>query len=163
MKTYLSEYWRRSIVFIVGMMIFMLAGVTVFVALSELSEDYVIVILILWDIIIITFCLASVYGLLRYTIIEDNRIIEYSFFGKELRSLDLGSPVYFDIKPMIEGMLSTKEFAVISSMPFKPYRYDIEKRLGIISKRVNKAEEQIIIPRELFDRIYNANNFIYVS
>lgn len=159
-KVYLSRYWLKSIWFIwlcaaVVVVIILAVSPEFDIGIGALISSLYILALLGWT--------TAVMRLLRYTVIENNRITAYSFFGKELCTINLYSPVYFDVISIAEGLYTMKQFGVISTRMFQPYRYIPQNRLVNLCKSVDATGEQIILPKELLDKIYNAGNFIYVN
>ena len=81
---------------------------------------------------------------LGYCIFDDDRITMYSPWKKELVSVDLKLPVYYEIRKIQDGNTKHKEFIIISNEEFET-RTDFDDIIHV-GKRVFLGKTQIIMP-----------------
>lgn len=119
MKIPLSDYWRKSSLFNLCLLIFIVFGTIAFCIWSRDKEVYIIVICALPFIIILIAMLLCSRRFLTYVIVEAHQTQAYSFFNKELCSINFDTQVYYSIFKSTEGGIYTKQFIAVSNVPFK--------------------------------------------
>ena len=153
MKIYLSEYWRKSKKVLVVIILFCIFIACYMVLLGGFDIESITVSLLFVGTIIIclSFTYLSIQRLLRYSIIIDNKIINYNYAQEETATVFLKKPFYYDVKNLVEGSFSRNDFVIISNQPITlSLRYG-ENRLGVYCKAVDREVNTIICPCD--DRI----------
>ena len=120
MKIYLSDYWRKSSLFNLCSMIFIIISSIFFYFYywSGDGEDYLIFVLESPGLIALSLVLLNSLRFLRYVIIEEHLFHGYSFFNKKLCTLDTAMPTYYAIFKTTQGFLCVKQFIVLSNESF---------------------------------------------
>ena len=105
MKIYLSKYWRQSYFSYLVTIICIVVFVVVFCIWSHDREDYIMILLVLFQILVLVGLLFASKRTATYAIIEPDEIHSYSFFSKKLCTVvTTTKPVYYAIfKTPVEG------------------------------------------------------------
>ena len=105
MKIYLSKCWRQSYCVELGLIIFLVVFLVIFCIWSHDREDYIMILLVLFQILVLVGLLFASKRTATYAIIEPDEIHSYSFFSKKLCTVvTTTKPVYYAIfKTPVEG------------------------------------------------------------
>ena len=146
MRIYLSNYWKKTCVFSILIILVIIIATTIFCVWSHDTEDYILIAGSLFFVFLFCYLTLISMKLVRYIVKENNRIVMYSFIGKKLSALNLESDIYYEILPLIEGMYSTQDYIVISNSPFESYQKKRYTGIGKICKSIDENGNQIIMP-----------------
>ena len=120
MKIYLSKCWRQSYCVELGLIIFLVVFLVIFCIWSHDREDYIMILLVLFQILVLVGLLFASKRTVTYAIIEPDEIHSYSFFSKKLCTVvTTTKPVYYAIfKTPVEGTWRD-QFIALSNEPFE--------------------------------------------
>ena len=122
MKIYLSNYWRKSSIFIVCLSAIITVATAVFCIQSYDEEDYILIIGALF-FVILSFCLQlNALKLLDYVEVSNNQFIMCSVSGKRKCTINSDTLIYYQIVSLIEGTFSRTDFIVLSDQSFPCYQ-----------------------------------------
>lgn len=125
MKIYLSNYWRKSSIFIVCLSAIITVATAVFCIQSYDEEDYILIIGALF-FVILSFCLQ----------LNALKLLDYVEVSNTL--------IYYQIVSLIEGTFSRTDFIVLSDQSFPCYQNG--DGLAKVCKEINAKGNQIIMP-----------------
>lgn len=144
MKIYLSNYWRKSSIFIVCLSAIIAVATAVFCIQSYDEEDYILIIGALF-FVILSFCLQlNALKLLDYVEVSNNQFIMCSVSGKRKCTINSDTLIYYQIVSLIEGTFSRTDFIVLSDQSFPCYQNG--NGLAKVCKEINAKGNQIIMP-----------------
>lgn len=144
MKIYLSNYWRKSSIFIVCLSAIITVATAVFCIQSYDEEDYILIIGALF-FVILSFCLQlNALKLLDYVEVSNNQFIMCSVSGKRKCTINSDTLIYYQIVSLIEGTFSRTDFIVLSDQSFPCYQNG--NGLAKVCKEINAKGNQIIMP-----------------
>ena len=119
MKIYLSTYWRKSNLFNLCMIIFIVIGTIIFCIWTEGNEeDYVIILCSLLYILGFGGIIVGSRKFLTYVLVENNLFQSYSFFNNKLCEVDINKPIYYVIFNTPQGQFANSQFIAISNEMF---------------------------------------------
>lgn len=163
MKIYLSDYWKKQIIFafvIIAILILLLIKFCVFD--FEFSEDIFLVACGTWFILAFSVLSLISLPLVNYIIVDkDKRKVKmYSFCGKELSSIDIDSQcdIYYEVISLRENTMSFNDYMILSNTPFTYYSDEKKKGLSDICKKVITSGSQIIVSESVGKNILNLQN-----
>lgn len=144
MKIYLSKYWIETHILTVCLAAIIVVATTAFCIWSHDKEDYILIIGALFFILLFVCLQLSTRKLLDYVEVRNNQFVMCSVNGKEQCTIHSDDPVYYQIVPLNEGILSKAAFIVLSNQEFAPYPKDC----GLIKVHKDIADKgnQIIMP-----------------
>lgn len=143
MKIYLSNYWRKSSIFIVCLSAIITVATAVFASKVMMKK----IIFNNWSIIfvILSFCLQlNALKLLDYVEVSNNQFIMCSVSGKRKCTINSDTLIYYQIVSLIEGTFSRTDFIVLSDQSFPCYQNG--NGLAKVCKEINAKGNQIIMP-----------------
>ena len=124
MKIYLSNYWRKSSIFIVCLSAIITVATAVFCIQSYDEEDYILIIGALF-FVILSFCLQlNALKLLDYVEVSNNQFIMCSVSGKRKCTINSDTLIYYQSFPC----------------------YQNGNGLAKVCKEINAKGNQIIMP-----------------
>lgn len=146
MKIYLSNYWNKNCLFILGMICMILLSTTFFCVWSNDEEDYVLIILVVIFVLLLCYLLSIAVKLVNYVVKENNSLVMYSCFGNKIASIHLDSFVFYEILVLVEGTFSKQKFIILSNEKFYTYNKTNVSGLGSVCKELYKKQCHIIMP-----------------
>ncbi len=142
MKIYLSNYWRKSSIFIVCLSAIITVATAVFCIQSYDEEDYILIIGALF-FVILSFCLQlNALKLLDYVEVSNNQFIMCSVSGKRKCTINSDTLIYYQIVSLIEGTFSRTDFIVLSDQSFPCYQNG--NGLAKVCKEINAKEIKLL-------------------
>ena len=144
MKIYLSNYWRKSSIFMICLSAIIAAATAVFCIWSYDEEDYILIIGAAFFILLFACLQLSTLKLLGYVEVSDNQFVMFSVSGRRKCTIDSDTPIYYQIVSLVEGTFSRADFIVLSAQEFSPYQNG--NGLAKVCKEVNANGNQIIMP-----------------
>lgn len=160
MKTYLSKYWIINSLLLLGMVLLVIVAAAIFCVLYPSEENYIIILGVLFYVLLYAYLLSISIKLIRYVVEEENGLVMYSFFGKKLASVDLNSKIYLKKCSVLEGILSKREFLLLSNAPINIFCQPL-KGLAQLCKVVDLSADVVILPypNKYVGRLNTERNF----
>lgn len=158
MKIYLSKYWKNQEIFAFVLTAIITLCFIVYCILNfESAEDLILVFCGIWFIAAFGTLLLMSLPLVNYIIIDNgnSKITMYSFFGKELSSIDINREceVYYEVISLRESTMSFNDYMILSNYAFPHYSDNKERGLSVICKKVFASNNQIIVSKAVGNEI----------
>ena len=158
MKIYLSKYWKNQEIFAFVLMAIIALCLIVFCIFNfECAEDLILVFCVIWYIAAFGTLSLMALPVVNYIIIDNgnSKITMYSFFGKELSSIDISreGEVYYEVINLREGTMSFNDYMILSNYAFPYYSDNKERGLCAICKKVFASNNQIIVTKDVGNEI----------
>lgn len=168
-KIYICKDGIYQLFFMLVCVVLLLIGLMIyFTYYFEFELEYFIpVFIIIWYMaMFICFGLTTLPAA-SYLIIDiDKNVVKmYSFFGKEISSINIDSQseVYYEVIRVREDIMIFRDYLIVSNMEFDLYSKEKKNGIFYILNKVIKSKNQIMISKKYGYEILNLCNYDKIS